>query len=161
MALTGTSSLISGLILIFEWWYFRKYGTSFIGKVTSNSGCCRNFMGFPWFAEQVSINHISPWIGGGETTSESVTSNTTPTTQNMPECKVWRNPLNLLRGAEYQRFYWATQKEPLTFYDMNLSAQDHQTFFTCEGKWAVGWGLLFKRSQKPSLCCASELKSHK
>jgi len=50
----------------------------------------------------------------------------------LSECKVWRNPLNLFRGAEYQRFYWATNKEPLTYYDMNLSAQDHQTFFTCE-----------------------------
>lgn len=118
VALTGTSSLISGLILIFEWWYFRKYGASFI--------------------EQVSLNHISPWIGGGDSNSESSTNNNTSSTnsttqQAVPECKVWRNPLNLFRGSEYQRFYWATNKEPLTYYDMNLSAQDHQTFFTCEG----------------------------
>lgn len=115
VALTGTSSLISGLILIFEWWYFRKYGTSFI--------------------EQVSLNHISPWISGVDNNENGNSSNSSPTNNqqnNIPECKVWRNPLNLYRGAEYQRFYWATNKEPLTYYDMNLSAQDHQTFFTCE-----------------------------
>ncbi|KAJ8967920.1 hypothetical protein NQ314_002579 [Rhamnusium bicolor] len=113
VALTGTSSLISGLILIFEWWYFRKYGTSFI--------------------EQVSINHISPWISGdyGEN-SNSNNANTTNVQPQVPECKVWRNPLNLYRGAEYQRYFWSTHREPLTYYDMNLSAQDHQTFFTCE-----------------------------
>ncbi|XP_061178969.1 suppressor of tumorigenicity 7 protein homolog isoform X2 [Saccostrea echinata] len=119
VALTGTSSLISGLILIFEWWYFKKYGTSFI--------------------EQVSLNHISPLLGGNdnpnpENNNSSPLSPTTNSThqQSMPECKVWRNPLNLFRGSEYQRYTWAKGKEPLTYYDMNLSAQDHQTFFTCE-----------------------------
>lgn len=130
VALTGTSSLISGLILIFEWWYYRRYGMSFI--------------------EQVSINHISPWLGGGgggnaangdgNVDGNGNGGNGTgtgaghpPPGQNaVPECKVWRNPLNLFRGAEYQRFQKATTKEPLTYYDMNLSAQDHQTFFTCE-----------------------------
>lgn len=123
VALTGTSSLISGLILIFEWWYFRKYGTSFI--------------------EQVSLNHISPWIGGGDSTNDgnnsSLNGSGSSSQQNVPECKVWRNPINLFRGAEYQRFYWATNKEPLTYYDMNLSAQDHQTFFTCEGDTGETW----------------------
>lgn len=107
VALTGTSSLISGLILIFEWWYFRKYGTSFI--------------------EQVSLNHLSPWLGGSENGSN--TSNNQQTTS---ECKTWRNPLNLFRGSEYNRYTWATGKDPLTYYDMNQSAQDHQTLFTCD-----------------------------
>lgn len=46
--------------------------------------------------------------------------------------KVWRNPMNLFRGAEYSQLLSVMHKEPLTFYDMNFSAQDHQTFFTCE-----------------------------
>jgi hypothetical protein len=50
----------------------------------------------------------------------------------IPECKVWKNPMSLLRGAEYSKLTQANGKEALTFYDMNLSAQDHQTFFTCD-----------------------------
>lgn len=38
----------------------------------------------------------------------------------------------MFRGSEYNRFLWASNKEPLTYYDMNLSAQDHQTYFTCD-----------------------------
>ena len=53
------------VLQIFEWWYFKKYGTSFI--------------------EQVSLNHISPLLGsmgGGAnagaagTTTESATADT-------------------------------------------------------------------------------------
>jgi len=105
VALTGTSSLISGIILIVEWWYFRKYGTSFI--------------------EQVSTNHLN--IGSDENES-----NSNQITEGKQKFKVWKNPLNLLRGSEYNRYQWVTGNEPLTFYDMNLSAQDHQTYFTSE-----------------------------
>ncbi|KAF6076014.1 suppression of tumorigenicity 7 like [Phyllostomus discolor] len=117
VALTGTSSLISGLIFMFEWWYFHKHGTSFM--------------------EQVSVNHLRPLMGGtgnglSEPGSPSSNRESETSRQNLSECKVWRNPLNLFRGAEYRRYTWVTGKEPLTYYDMNLSAQDHQTFFTCD-----------------------------
>ncbi len=90
----------------------------------------------------MSLNHISPWLGGGDVVQDGLGNGSGgngsgPSIPNgnvnpVQECKVWRNPLNLFRGAEYLRFQSATKKEPLTYYDMNLSAQDHQTFFTCE-----------------------------
>uniref|UniRef100_A0A3Q0KVC8 Protein ST7 homolog n=1 Tax=Schistosoma mansoni TaxID=6183 RepID=A0A3Q0KVC8_SCHMA len=112
VALTGTSSLISGLILIFEWWYFKKYGKSFI--------------------EQISWTHIYPLIGGSDEDNECDSVDSNGPLASTQECKVWRNPYSLFRGAEYRKFFHETGRDPLTYYDMNLSAQDHQTFFTCE-----------------------------
>ena len=48
-------NFLSFFLQIFEWWYFKKYGTSFI--------------------EQVSLNHISPLLGGGEGTNNNENSN--------------------------------------------------------------------------------------
>ncbi|KAK1887725.1 Suppressor of tumorigenicity 7 protein like [Dissostichus eleginoides] len=116
VALTGTSSLISGLILIFEWWYFRKYGTSFI--------------------EQVSVSHLRPLLGGVDSSTPS-TSNTSngeadSNRQSVSDMLSESEGRGLSVDSEYNRYTWVTGREPLTYYDMNLSAQDHQTFFTCD-----------------------------
>jgi hypothetical protein len=73
------------------------------------------------FIEQVSLNHISPWLGGGDPPENAANAPAA-----VPECKVWRNPLNLFRGAEYQRFQTATKKVryfynfPKTFYKLRF-----------------------------------------
>lgn len=103
VALTGTYSFLSGFALLFEWWYFRKNGTSFI--------------------EQFSLAHIAPILGLGSEQSN--------VKQLIAECKVWRNPMSLLRGAEYQRLQWTLNLKALTAYDLSLSEKDHLSFFTC------------------------------
>ncbi|CAD5226468.1 unnamed protein product [Bursaphelenchus xylophilus] len=105
VALTGTSSLVSGIILIFEWWYFKNNNLE-------------NGMDL----EDQSDGEDSLEQNKCETGPEELSN----------DCKVWRNPTALFRGAEYQRFSKMTQRDPLTFHDLNLSAQDHQQIFCCE-----------------------------
>lgn len=153
VALTGTSSLISGLILIFEWWYFKKYGTSFIEQVSLNyiSSGSESAMSQTDSSSSNGSNHPNESVqdkalrydndsnqcmnstSSSLNATNSVNLSTNNSTFNaIPECKVWKNPMSLLRGSEYSKLTEANGKDPLTFYDMNLSAQDHQTFFTCE-----------------------------
>ncbi|KAH7729490.1 suppressor of tumorigenicity 7 protein-like [Aphelenchoides avenae] len=110
VALTGTSSLVSGIILIFEWWYFKNNAMDNGNGSEDGSDVEDTLDG------QKAIPDLSDYEDG------SIAA----------ECKVWRNPTALFRGAEYQRFSRMAGKEPLTFYDLNLSAQDHQTYFCCE-----------------------------
>lgn len=50
-----------------------------------------------------------------------------------PGCCVFGHFLTaIVRPVSSSRYTWVTGREPLTYYDMNLSAQDHQTFFTCD-----------------------------
>lgn len=165
VALTGTSSLISGLILIFEWWYFKKYGTSFIEQVSlnyisSNNPSDMNRSNCNTNTNNSNSNSTTDATNGNNSNSNSTNSSNSSisvsntntnvinninnnsnsnnsssansVTSVIPECKVWKNPMSLLRGAEYSKLTLSNGREPLTFYDMNLSAQDHQTFFTCE-----------------------------
>ena len=183
VALTGTSSLISGLILIFEWWYFKKYGTSFIEQVslnyiapnpnepdsnantfssssnslqTSQSSTSASSIltenNSKFDQENFSSNQLLVTSIGSQSSNSSSSPHHTCSGSNLgctnsgscsnlssnaalnaiTECKVWKNPMSLMRGAEYSRLTSTNNKEPLTFYDMNLSAQDHQTFFACD-----------------------------
>ncbi|NWH33965.1 ST7 protein, partial [Chloropsis hardwickii] len=116
VALTGTSSLISGLILV---------STTSINITLEFDfdiqNCISGFM---------QINRYLFFFCKLSFAAHKIYSLCVCLL--LTECKVWRNPLNLFRGAEYNRYTWVTGREPLTYYDMNLSAQDHQTFFTCD-----------------------------
>ncbi|KRX15464.1 Suppressor of tumorigenicity 7 -like protein [Trichinella nelsoni] len=107
----ATSSLVSGIIL---------YCSSYVDSLATNSLST-------WFPNQVRTDSSHENTG-----SEAEESNgSSLSDSSVPECKVWRNSMCLFRGAEYQRFTNMTGREALSYYDMNLSAQDHQNYFLC------------------------------
>lgn len=80
-------------------------------------------------SNNITNNHINNVI---TSCSNNINNNGLSINSSIPECKVWKNPMSLFRGAEYSKLTLENTREPLTFYDMNLSAQDHQTYFTCD-----------------------------
>ena len=109
VVLTGTSSFLSGIMMLLEWLHFTYFGISVMDRVASV------------------IHHIFPFLNsskGKENDSK---------TKKATDAKPFRNSLTLFRAAEYYRYKEVTGKAPLTEYDLNLSLLESQMFFTNDG----------------------------
>lgn len=79
----------------------------------------------------MSLTHLGPWFGGGSL--PSAPAGVSGGSGGSGGC-VRRNPAALLRGAEYARLWTMARRAPLTYYDMNLTAQEHQACFGATGE---------------------------
>ena len=108
VVLTGTSSLLSGIMMFFEWLHFTYFGISIIDRVSST------------------VVHFFPFI------SQQKKKDANLSKKKVSDIKPVRNPLMLFRGAEYHRFFVETGKEPLTKHDISLTSSDLQSIFCYE-----------------------------
>ncbi len=109
VVLTGTSSLLSGVMMFFEWLHYTYFGISIVDRLVSL------------------VLHIFPFLNGSKNKDGN------GKTKKGAEAKPFRNSLVLFRGAEYNRFFDLTGKQPLTEYNVSLTAVGYLSFFTFEG----------------------------
>ena len=109
VVLTGTSSFLSGVMMFLEWLHYTYFGMSIVDRVVSV------------------VLHIFPFLGSSKSKEND------SKTKKATDAKPFRNSLMLFRAAEYYRYREETSREPLTDYDMSLTLQEYQAFFTNEG----------------------------
>ncbi len=109
VVLTGTSSLLSGVMMFFEWLHYTYFGISIVDRLVSL------------------VLHIFPFLNG------SKNKDANGKTKKGTEVKPFRNSQMLFRGAEYNRYHELTGKGPLTEYNVSLTAIGFLSFLTFEG----------------------------
>lgn len=108
VVLTGTSSFMSGLMMFVEWLHYTYFGISIVDRLSAL------------------LFHLFPFLVSSKKKDASSKS------KKISEAKAVRNSLMLFRGAEYNRYYCQTGKEPLTEYDVTLTSLEFQSFFICD-----------------------------
>lgn len=107
--LTGTSSLLSGMLMFLEWLHFTIYGLSIVERLAS-----------------VMISFLPSFLTLKK-------EHSTTKSKKLAEAKPFRNSLALFRGAELYRYKLETNRLVLTDYDFDLSVSDYLSIFTYEG----------------------------
>jgi tetratricopeptide (TPR) repeat protein len=108
VVLTGTSSFLSGVMMFLEWLHFTYFGISIVDRLSTL------------------ILHFFPFL------SQQKNKETSVSKKKVSDLRPVRNPMMLFRGAEYNRFFVETKKEPLTEYDISLTTSDLQNIFCYE-----------------------------
>lgn len=108
VVLTGTSSFLSGMMMFLEWLHYTYFGISIVDRLAAL------------------VIHFFPFLNGSKSKDKASAKKGT-------EGRPYRNSFMLFRGAEYNRYFTTTGREPLTEYDLSLTAAENHLFFTYEG----------------------------
>ncbi len=113
VVLTGTSSFLSGVLMFLEWLHFTYFGISIVDRISSF------------------IIRIIPFILNRQ--KKDSKNMKAPNAKKVPDAKPVRNSLMLFRGAEYNRYFLETNRNPLVEYDVTLTSLELRSFFTFDG----------------------------